>query len=184
MKYEIEIDYPIPENRAGIIKVYKQKVPAMRFIGKNYGNVSYPNWDDAWSIDLFGKIEKASGGEDKIHALYEDSDAYCGLFYRNIETGEYNAWLGMFAPPGTEIPEELNFIDFPEQNLGVCWIYGKIPEVYGLIPQCPDIINSAGMEILSDDNGFICHFERDQCPRLTTPDKKGNIILDYCYVLK
>ena len=38
MKYEIELDYPTPESGPGIIKVYKQNIPAARFIGKNYGS--------------------------------------------------------------------------------------------------------------------------------------------------
>ncbi|OGO92477.1 MAG: hypothetical protein A2Y17_11015 [Clostridiales bacterium GWF2_38_85] len=184
MKYEIEIDYSTPKNGAGIIKVYKQKVPAMRFIGKNYGSGQHPNWGDAWSFDVFGKIEKAMGGEDKSHVLYEDAGAYCGLYYRNAETGGYDGWVGMFTPPDTEVPEGLSYIDFPEQSFGICWIYGKQSEVYNLVSQCPSKIKSAGMEIQSDGNGYIGFFERDQCPRFTTPDEKGNIIIDYCYFVK
>ena len=183
MKYEIELDYPIPENGAGIIKVYKQAIPAMRFIGKNYGS-GHPDWGDAFGFDVFGKIERASGGEDKSHTLYEDADAYLGLYYRNAETGGYDGWVGMFTFPDTEVPEGLGYIDFPEQSLGICWIYGKLDEVYHLVSQCPDIIKSAGMEIRSDENGYLGFFERDQCPRLTTPDEKGNITLDYCYFVK
>ena len=184
MKYTIEIDYPTPQNGAGIIKIYKQAVPAMRFIGKNYGSGQHPNWGDAWSLDVFGRIERASGGEEKSHALYEDADAYLGLYYRNTATGEYNGWVGMFTRPGTTVPEGLSYIDFPEQNLGICWIYGKQGEVYNLVSQCANAIKSAGMEIQSDDNGHIGFFERDQCPRYTTPDENGNIILDYCYFVK
>ncbi len=184
MKYEIELDYPIPESGAGFIKVYKQKVPAMRFIGKNSGSGNHPNWGDAWGFDVFGKIESASGGVSVILTLYEDSGAYLGLYYRNSETGQYDGWVGMFAPPDTEVPEGLSFIDFPEQNLGVCWIYGKESEVYNLVWQCPDKLKAAGMEIQSDKNGYLCCFERDICPRYTTPDKNGNIILDYCYLVK
>ena len=122
MSYEIEINYPYPESGAKIIKVYKQKVPAMRFIGKNYGSGQHPNWGDAFGFDVFGKVERASGGEEESHKLYEDSDAYLGLYYRNAETGAYDGWVGMFAPPETEIDEDLGYIDFPEQYFGICWI--------------------------------------------------------------
>lgn len=170
---------------AEIIKTYKQSLPAMRFIGKNYGDSQYTNWGANWGnafeFDVFGKVERASGGENKSHSLYEDNDAYLGLHYRNAETGTYDAWVGMFALPGTRVDEGLSYIDFPEQNLGVCWIYGKENEVHSLIPQCPDKLTSAGMIIQSDEYGYIGFFERDQCPRFTTPDEKGNIILDYCY---
>ena len=90
----------------------------------------------------------------------------------------------MFAPPGTAVPEGLSYIDFPEQNLGVCWIYGKQDNVYDLASQCPAKLTSAGMEIKSNEKGYVCFFERDLCPRFTTPDEKGNIILDYCYLVK
>ena len=166
---------------AEIIKVYKQAVPAMRFIGKNCGNGQHPDWGSAWGEDVFGKIERASGGEEKSHALYEDSDAYMGLYYRNAETGGYDGWVGMFALPDTEVPEGLGCIDFEAQNLGVCWLYGKQGEVYDLVSQCPAELSAAGIEIKSDENGYIGFFERDQCPRFTTPDEKGNIIVDYCY---
>lgn len=170
---------------AEIVRVYKQRVPAMRFIGKNYGDSGCLDWGAAWndamSFDIFAKVIKASGGEIKSRALYEDNDAYLSLFYRNTNTGAYDAWIGMFAPIGTEAGEGLGFMDFPEQNLGVCWIYGSQYEVHGAASQCPDKIISAGMEIQSDEHGYIGFFERDQCPRFTTPDDKGNIIIDYCY---
>jgi hypothetical protein len=184
MNYEIEIDYPVPEDGSGIIKVYKQKIPAMRFIGKNCGNGVHPDWGAAWGFDVFGKIEKASGGEEKSHALYEDADAYIGMYYRNAETGGYDGWVGMFAPCETEVPEGLSFIDFPEQNLGVCWLYGKEGKVYEMVQKCPAEIAGAGMEIKADEHGYTGFFERDGCPRFTTPDEKGNIIVDYCYFVK
>ena len=170
---------------AEIIKAYAQLIPAMRFIGKNYGDSKDTdwgaNWGDAFDFDVFGKVERASGGENKSHLLYEDNDAYLGLYYRNTETGAYDAWVGMFAPMGTEVDDGLDYIDFSKQNLGVCWIYGKENEVHSLIPQCSAKIVAAGMKIKSDEYGYIGHFERDQCPRFTTPDEKGNITLDYCY---
>ena len=51
----------------------------MRFIGKNYGNSEHTNWGanwgDAFASDVFGKVERASGGEAQSHLLYEDNDA-------------------------------------------------------------------------------------------------------------
>lgn len=168
----------------GIIKVYKQPLPAMRFIGKNYGTGNHPDWGDAFNCNIFGKIEDASGSEEKSHSLYEDADAYIGLYYLNSQMNGYDGWVGMFAFPGTEVPEGLQYIDFPEQNIGVCWIYGKRNEVYNYISQCPDALKSAGIEIKLVQNLYLGHFERDLCPRFTTPDEKGNIILDYCYFIK
>ncbi len=33
-------------------------------------------------------------------------------------------------------------------------------------------------------DGAFWFFERYQCPRFTTPDEKGNVILDMCYFVK
>ena len=173
---------------AEITKVYRQTLPAMRFIGKNYGNSKNTdwgaNWGDAFANDVFGKIEKASGGEAANHALFEDSNAYLGLYYRNAATGEHDAWVGMFAPVGTTVDEGLGYIDFAAQDIGVCWLYGKQGEVYQLVPQCADQLAAAGMVIKTDAHGPVGFFERDQCPRFTTPDDKGNVIVDYCYFVE
>ena len=37
------------------------------------------------------------------------------------------------------------------------------------------------MELWKDENGAIWSFENCLCPRYTTPDDNGNVILDYCY---
>ena len=37
-----------------------------------------------------------------------------------------------------------------------------------------------GMEIISDEAGAYWFFERYTCPRFTTPDEDGNVILDIC----
>lgn len=176
------------DGMAKIIKVYQQSIPETKFIGKNYGNSKdtdwAANWGDAFASDIFGKVKRASNKENKSNLLYQDIDAYVGLCYRNEKTGAYDAWVGMFAPIETEVDMELDYIDFSQQNLGVCWIYGKENEVHSLVPQCAKKLIAAGMKIKSDKYGYIGHFERDQCPRFTTPDEKGNIILDYCYFVE
>ncbi|MEE1356150.1 MAG: hypothetical protein UHG68_01150 [Clostridia bacterium] len=41
---------------------------------------------------------------------------------------------------------------------------------------CPTFFNR--------DNGGVWSFENCTCPRYTTPDEQGNIIMDYCYFVK
>jgi hypothetical protein len=50
--------------------------------------------------------------------------------------------------------------------------------------KCAEKLKAAGIEILPDKNGAQCFFERYVCPRFTTPDDKGNIVLDICYFVK
>ncbi len=48
----------------------------------------------------------------------------------------------------------------------------------------PQALRNAGMEINAVEDGVERSFENCVCLRFTTPDEKGNIILDYCYFVK
>jgi predicted transcriptional regulator YdeE len=162
-----------------IKKVYKQEIPALRFIGvKQYFN---NGWDDSvW--DAFNKIETSLGKS--LETIYEDGNAYCSLYKHDEgEQMEYY-YAGIFTPEGSKVPDGLFYRDFVKSTLGVCWIYGKQNEVHGHWSECKKIIEEKGHEILYDTDGAHWHFERDGCPRFTTPDEKGNVITDVCYYIK
>lgn len=166
---------------AKIIKTYKEKVPEMRFIGKKYNE--FGHWGEWFANGWFDAIENAIGGVDTILQLWESGGAYVGLERR--KDGEpFEYWIGMFTPSDTEVPEDFLFIDFPETNFGVCWIYGEESETHGLTGECAQKLAEEGIEIISDENGAVWSFENCICPRFTTPDEKGNVILDYCYFVK
>jgi len=40
------------------------------------------------------------------------------------------------------------------------------------------------MEIIFEEDGSLWCIERYCCPRYTTPDEKGKIIMDCCYFVK
>ena len=166
---------------AEIIKTYKQSVGAMRFIGKKYGDSDRVDgmfgakWGEWFQNGWFDVIEKQI--DKKIIEIYEDGDAYIGLMREN-EASAFEYWIGIFMPENTAVPAGFDYIDFPKGELGVCWIYGKEDEVFGLEGQCGE-----RLEKEFDINSEWC-FERYGCPRFTTPDEKGNIILDICFYLK
>ena len=168
-------------NMAEIIKAYKQAFPAMRFIGKKYSDGSH--WGEWFENDWFTVVENSMGGEVMVHQVYEDGDAYIGLM-RTKEGEPFEYWIGEFVLPDTIVPEGFLFIDFPESELGVTWIYGQESEVFGIEGECYDKITQAGMQIKSAPDGATWAFERYGCPRFTTPDENGNIILDYCFFVK
>ena len=167
---------------AEIINTYKQKIGAMRFIGKKYGDEDRVNgsfgsqWGEWFENARFEAIEKQYSG--KLADIYEDGDAYIGLM-RDDEKGTFEYWIGIFMPEGTAAPAGFEYIDFPAGNLGVCWVYGKEEEVYMHEGQCGEKLEKDGYTICSS----WC-FERYACPRFTTPDDKGNIILDICFYVK
>ncbi len=166
---------------AEIVRVYRQEIPAMRFIGKKYGDGGH--WGEWFANDWFRTVEDAMGGEPAAHAVYEDGDAYLGL--RRFKEGEpFEYWIGEFAPAGTQPPEGFAFVDIPAGALGVCWLYGTQESVWSLVDECAGKLAEAGLEILTAADGGLWSLERYGCPRFTTPDEKGNIILDYGYFVR
>ena len=165
---------------AEIIKVFREETPAMRFIGKKYHD--YSGWGEWFANGWFDVVENSMGGTGKILELWENGGGYVGLeCCKDGELLEY--WIGMFTPENTEVPEGFSCLDFTKANLGICWIYGREEEVHGIMGKCPQALRNAGMEPGVDENGVERSFENGLCPRFTTPDEKGNVILDYCCFL-
>ena len=46
------------------------------------------------------------------------------------------------------------------------------------------LLAGTGLDIWKDENGGEWSFENCLCPRYTTPDESGRIIMDYCYFVK
>ena len=165
---------------AEIVNVFKENIPTMRFIGKKYDD--FGRWDEWWQNGWFDVIEKTMGGCDKILSLWENGGGYIGLERRKDgEAFEY--YIGMLTPENTSVPDGFIYIDFANVNLGTCWIYGKENEVHDT-SACKQKLADNGIELWKDENGAVWSFENCLCPRYTTPDEKGNIILDYCYFVK
>jgi hypothetical protein len=168
---------------AEIIKVYRQAIPRLLFIGKKYGEPGISHWEEWFNNGWFSVIENAMGGESKVHELYEDGDAYIGMLrFKPDEPLEY--WIGEIVSPDTPVPEGFLSLELPTVNLGVCWIYGPLHEIFGKDYECYQKLREAGMEVATEPDGAIWSFERRGCPRMTSPDDKGNYILDYCYFVK
>lgn len=170
---------------AKIIKTYRESLPALRFIGKRYGNEdrvdgNFGNlWHDWFHNGWFKILEEKFD----LKSVSENGDAYIGLMrWKEGEPFEY--WIGVFCPEAAEVPEGFAFVDFPESDLGVAWVYGQPHEVYCLEHECAESFLKAGYKIIPDEKGAYWFFERYACPRFTTPDENGNIILDICYYIQ
>lgn len=153
-----------------ITKVTREDFPALRFIGRKYGaNDNFgAKWGEWWSNDLFTLLDKLGG-----HSV--NGDAYIGA--KRIVDGMLEYWIGMFFAPGTEVPEGYEFVDMDAINYAVFWVYGRENEVatFDAHNLCLSELSKHGMVRREDD---WC-FERYNCPRYTTPDEAGNVILDY-----
>ena len=135
-----------------IIKIYRQNVDSLKFIGKKYDNADRTNgtfkiklkWDEWFENRRFKIIEnKISGNPDDT---CEDGSAYIGLT-RNEPGTSFQYWIGMFAPNNTEIPEGFDCIDFPKSELGVCWVYGKEEHIF-LMNEGIDIIDQCNEKLI------------------------------------
>ncbi len=163
-----------------IVKVFRDEVPAMRFIGKKYPGFG-PWWGDWFANGWFDEIERAMGGTEAILGIWENGGGYVGLEKR--KDGELAAyWIGMFAPPDTPIPEGFESFEVPAGAFATCWIRGPEDEVHGAIPGCEKAVRAAGLILQPDADGYVVCFENGLCPRFTTPDADGNVILDYCFL--
>lgn len=93
--------------------------------------------------------------------------------------GGFEYWIGMFLPQDAPVPEGYEHMDLPEETCALFWIYGSESggELYGMSAEalCQAELDRRGW--VRKDAGW--HFERYNCPRFTTPDAQGNVILDY-----
>ncbi|MDR0495367.1 MAG: hypothetical protein LBG95_07055 [Treponema sp.] len=159
-------------------KVYKQDIPALRFIGIERDS-NKGGWDgDVW--DTFGKIEASLG--EQLGTVYEDGDAYCSL-YRNKEGEPFKWYVGIFTPAGSNVHDGLFYHDFEKSTLGVSWVYGKEDKVHGHWIETKKKLEETGYKVLTDSEGVLWCFERDT-HRFVTPDEKGNVITDVCYFVE
>lgn len=164
-----------------IIKTYKESLPALRLIGKRYtdrdrnADGGFGNkWCEWFEKGYFKRLEQ-------LVSLPENEGAYVGCM-RCVDEFEY--WIGMFFPEGTPAPDGYEYTDINAGDIGTCWIHGREDngEIYGQEPHnmCMSKIIEGGWQLAEN----ACFFERYNCPRFTTPDENGKVILDYCAYLK
>jgi len=163
---------------AEIIKVYKEKLPKLRFIGKCYTDADRVDggyghkWDEWFRSGWFEELKE-------IGEVEGIDNGYLG-FMRCFPNFEY--WIGVFLPPGTAVPEGYGHIDMDEGSIGVCWIKGKEEngEVYCMHDECIAKLGEHGMgSFRQSDDGRSYFFERYNCERFLEKDEQGDVILDY-----
>lgn len=151
-----------------IKEVKRESFPETRLIGKKYENG--PNWGEWWANDWFSILEKNQ-------PLSINGDAYIGAVH--IVNGMPEYWIGMFFSVEANIPDGFDYVDIESLEYAVFYLYGTegsgdfyTMETHNM---CLEELKTLGYKRKEDD---WC-FERYNCPRFTTPDEKGNVILDY-----
>lgn len=151
-----------------ILEVKRESCPATRFIGKRYeGSV---NWSEWWENNLFEILEANE-------RLPFNTDAYIGA--ERIVDGIPERWIGMFFPVDTDVPVNFEYIDIAPLNYAICYLYDKenSSDFYTMATHnmCLEELKARNLKPKEDQ---LC-FERYNCPRFTTPDERGYVILDY-----
>lgn len=159
------------------IRAYRQSLSAMRFIGKKY---SYAKGAlDEWKQQgLSETLEKHLNGVHKN--FYEDGDALIGLL--SLRDG-FEYWFGYFTPEGTPVPQGFECEDFPQMDIGVCWIYGKEDEIFdeGIEDIAWQKLEQEGFKWLPDSGDWwIERYSLKRC----IPDRMGYAISDICFFVK
>ena len=162
-----------------IVKAFREHVPAARLIGKRYSLAeegAASHWGEWFENGWFLPLEM-------LGALKESEGAFYGFMVaRGEEAREY--WIGMLFPAGTQAPEGYESLDLPEGEAGICYLraHEQDPTLYTMHEACVRALRQAGMEapegVGSAEQPVLC-FERYNCPRFTTPDGEGRVILDY-----
>ena len=151
-----------------ILNIEKESWPAARLIGKRYEGST--NWEEWWANNWFEALEAAN-------PLPLNGDAYIGAVH--IADGRPERWIGMFFPENTAVPAGFDYIEIDPLSYAVCYLYGEegSAEFYSTETheQCLNAIKARGFRRKED---HWC-FERYNCPRFTSPDDKGRVILDY-----
>lgn len=151
-----------------ILKMERERFPAVRLIGKKY--TSNPNWMEWWNEGWFSVLEQTERSA-------VNGDAYIGAVH--IVNGMPEYWIGMLFPEKTDVPAGFEYVDIERLQCAACYLYGKENDnnfyTMDTHNMCLEELKNCGMIRKEDD---WC-FERYNCPRFTTPDKYGNVILDY-----
>lgn len=151
-----------------ILEIKKESCPKARLIGKRYEGI--PNWGEWWENNWFEILETNQ-------RLSFNGDAYIGGVH--IVNGMPEHWIGMLFPENTEVPEGFEYVDIAPLDYAICYLYDKenSSEFYTIDThnQCLEKLKEYNWKRKEDD---WC-LERYNCPRFTTVDEKGNVILDY-----
>lgn len=159
---------------AVILKTFLEACPDVKLVGKRYTDADrdqYGSFGEKWGQwfqnGWFSVVENSGKAQD---------DSYVGAM-RITENG-FEYWIGMLMTQAA-VPEGYASVDIPAGDLAVCYLYGRedTGELYGMHDACMAVWKEKGWK---PSSWFM---ERYNCPRFTTPDEKGNVILDYCAYL-
>jgi hypothetical protein len=166
-----------------ILSTRRESAPESRFIGIKYGEGDREGggfaakWSEWFQKDRFNILEGLA--DTSWQAQFPEAESRIGLMRLGEECFEY--WIGLFLPPLTPVPQGYESMDFEAQDLGVCFVKGKEPDIFMQEEACQKRLKSEGFVPYEDESGAMWVMERYQSPRFTDPDGEGQRILDLVF---
>ena len=182
-----------------VVKVYMEHIPAVRFVGKMYTNEDRIDDDPNGGFNKYWMEWHKNGWMDilkKLPQIQNMEKGSLGLMGMENKDGEhiFQYWIGMMLPEETIVPDGFSYVDIPEGDVMVCWVYGsnKTGEIYDCHELCMEKMfgtedgwwNKIRNDFKGKDKDFIWYFERYNDHRMSKEDEKGNVILDYGMYVK
>ena len=175
-----------------ITKVYAERLPSVRMIGKRYtsddrNDGSYAHlWGQWFDNGLFDKLKD-------LPMPKGIDNGYIGLMGCPKTMDDFEYWIGAFFEAGIEVPAGFEYVDIPESIVGICWVKGREDngEIFGesVHDMCVKRLRDNGFvrireDLKGKDKVWRWFFERYNSPRYTEKDEDGEVILDYgIYIL-
>ncbi len=154
------------DDNVKILRIYKEVLPSLRFIGKRYnGNINFlSKWKELHGNDWFNVLSKAN----------PYNEAYIGG--KRIVNGMLEYWIGMLFLPNTKVPDEFEYVDIDFVNCATFTLYGKPLKVISFETHnlCLDELEKYSMKRYEDHWCFECFKNR-----YDIIDTERNIIIDY-----
>lgn len=97
--------------------------------------------------------------------------------FMRMEPGGFAYWIGHFCRPDAVTPSGYAALPLPAAKVAVVYLRGAQgdPAIFGMHDACVEYLAGHGFTLAAAP--FF--FERYVCPRFTTPDAEGRVILDY-----
>ena len=175
-----------------ILKVYKEHIPAVRFVGKMYTDEDRIDDDPNGGFNKYWMEWHKNGWMDILQKLpqIENIDnspiGLMGIEHKDGVHCNFEHWIGIMLPENTTVPNGFSSVDIPESDIMVCWVYGsdKTGEIYDCHDLCMEKMFEGKWEKIRNDlkgkdRNWVWWFERYNNQRMSNEDEKGNVILDY-----
>ncbi|MCL2321753.1 MAG: GyrI-like domain-containing protein [Oscillospiraceae bacterium] len=163
-----------------LIKFQVADLPDVLLVGKEIrhsmeeqmkGNNPIPAfWDRCFAEDIFSVFQK------QAYSIFKSD--YVGVMTDwDKGDGDFSYIIGMLMKPGADVPEGYVSHVIKATKVAIGWIQGK--DVADVCMNAHELTEKA-----LEDKGHSCEkmtwsMELYNCPRFTSPDENGQIILDY-----